>query len=343
MAVYNLNDPIPSGTILYRRDVLNCPYSGKRKSITLPSGRYTLECWGAQGGIPSVLDNGRGGYSIGVITLMEDTTLYLYVGGQGLTDQQLVGGFNGGGGFQGTKRYIEQYAGGGGASDIRVGQDSLYARVIVAGGGGGNGIDTGSAGEGGGENGLPAYGFITERGQGGTQIKAGEYTGTIEIDDQPAGFGYGGAGPDGPTGGCGGGGWYGGSFGKRKDGGGGGGSGFVYTEHTYQYWVENSEEGRSGQWLLTPEYYLRNAQTIAGNQRFLSPGGVIEQGHNGNGFIRITVGALASDGDSTKRFQYLPCIYSDGEWRYRDYQNATLPPLPDYSKRGVYSGEYEII
>ena len=29
---------------------------------------------------------------------------------------------------------------GGGASDIRIGQDSLYARVIVAGGGGGGGV-----------------------------------------------------------------------------------------------------------------------------------------------------------------------------------------------------------
>ena len=30
-------------------------------------------------------------------------------------------------------------AGGGGASDVRIGQDSLYARIIVAGGGGGGG------------------------------------------------------------------------------------------------------------------------------------------------------------------------------------------------------------
>ncbi|MCL2355099.1 MAG: glycine rich domain-containing protein, partial [Oscillospiraceae bacterium] len=45
------------------------------------------------------------------------------------------GGFNGGG-HGGAFSYSEPTGGGGGASDIRIGTNSLFARVIVAGGGG---------------------------------------------------------------------------------------------------------------------------------------------------------------------------------------------------------------
>ena len=65
----------------------------------------------------------------GTLTLTAKTTLYIYSGGQPTAVK--VGGFNGGG-----TGYSSGY-GGGGASDIRIAKDSLYARVIVAGGGGG--------------------------------------------------------------------------------------------------------------------------------------------------------------------------------------------------------------
>jgi hypothetical protein len=47
MATYDLTSSIPSSSFLKTGDILNCPYSGTYKSITLPKGTYKLECWGA--------------------------------------------------------------------------------------------------------------------------------------------------------------------------------------------------------------------------------------------------------------------------------------------------------
>lgn len=127
-------------------DILNFNYTGAVQSITLPKGTYTLECWGAQGGNRSqdsasatVTGSGLGGYSIGTLTLTQLTTCYIYVGGQGgmsssTGNVKVEGGFNGGG-FASHESTGEPGNGGGGATDVRIAQDSLYARVIVAGGG----------------------------------------------------------------------------------------------------------------------------------------------------------------------------------------------------------------
>lgn len=105
-------------------------YTGKAEELTIPiTGKYKLEVWGAQGGSA---DGGKGGYSKGIVTLEKNTKAYIYVGGQGTNNTTTGGGFNGGGNPTNSSYY-----GGGGASDIRISQDSLYARVIVAGGGGG--------------------------------------------------------------------------------------------------------------------------------------------------------------------------------------------------------------
>ena len=48
---------------------------------------------------------------------------------------KVEGGFNGGG-FASHESTGEPGNGGGGATDVRIAQDSLYARIIVAGGGG---------------------------------------------------------------------------------------------------------------------------------------------------------------------------------------------------------------
>lgn len=131
-------------------DILNFNYTGAVQSITLPKGIYTLECWGAQGGNRSqdsasatVTGSGLGGYSIGTLTLTQLTTCYIYVGGQGgmsssTGNVKVEGGFNGGG-FASHESTGEPGNGGGGATDVRIAQDSLYARIIVAGGGGGSG------------------------------------------------------------------------------------------------------------------------------------------------------------------------------------------------------------
>ena len=267
-------------------DILNFGYTGAVQSITLPKGTYKLECWGAQGGNRSqdsasatVTGSGLGGYSIGTLTLTQLTTCYIYVGGQGgmsssTGNVKVEGGFNGGG-FASHESTGEPGNGGGGATDVRIAQDSLYARVIVAGGGGGSGEDNETGGYGGGETGGA--------GSGNTSLTQASQTsgGTNSF-----GFGLGG---NTYNGGAGGGGWYGGasrysvsSYSTGSDSeGGGGGSGYVYTSST----AKNYPSGC----LLNSSYYLSNAQTIAGNNSFASPTGSSETGHSGNGYCRITV------------------------------------------------------
>ena len=267
-------------------DILNFNYTGAVQSITLPKGTYTLECWGAQGGNRSqdsasatVTGSGLGGYSIGTLTLTQLTTCYIYVGGKGgmsssTGNVKVEGGFNGGG-FASHESTGEPGNGGGGATDVRIAQDSLYARVIVAGGGGGSGEDNETGGYGGGETGGA--------GSGNTSLTQASQTsgGTNSF-----GFGLGG---NTYNGGAGGGGWYGGasrysvsSYSTGDDSeGGGGGSGYVYTSTT----ASNYPSGC----LLNSSYYLTDAQTIAGNNSFVSPTGSSETGHSGNGYCRITV------------------------------------------------------
>lgn len=267
-------------------DILNFNYTGAVQSITLPKGTYKLECWGAQGGNRSqdsasatVTGSGLGGYSIGTLTLTQLTTCYIYVGGQGgmsssTGNVKVEGGFNGGG-FASHESTGEPGNGGGGATDVRIAQDSLYARVIVAGGGGDSGEDNETGGYGGGETGGT--------GSGNTSLTQASQTsgGTNSF-----GFGLGG---NTYNGGAGGGGWYGGasrysvsSYSTGSDSeGGGGGSGYVYTSST----AKNYPSGC----LLNSSYYLTDAQTIAGNNSFVSPTGSSETGHSGNGYCRITV------------------------------------------------------
>lgn len=271
--VYDLTSTTP--TKIKTGDILNCPYSGSAKSITLPKGQYKLECWGAQGGYRSSSScGGNGGYSVGILNLAQNTTVYLYVGGAGNTGKT-AGGFNGGG-----RR--SSYNGGGGGTDIRIGSNSLYARVIVAGGGGSDGASNKNGMYGGGTSGGTTTQSFGSGGGGGTQTAGG-----AGGSNNAGTFGQGGQGLSAASGygGAGGGGWYGGG-GSYPDGsgdddrGGGGGSGYVYTSST----ASNYPSGC----LLNSSYYLTDAQTIAGNTAFTSPTGTNETGHTGNGYIRIT-------------------------------------------------------
>ena len=117
MSTYDLTSSIPSSSVLKTGDILNCPYSGSSKTITLPKGKYRLECWGAQGGYRrSSSYGGKGGYAKGTLTLTANTVIILVAGGSGNTGGT-SGGFNGGG-----KR--SNYAGGGGGSDVRIKNDN---------------------------------------------------------------------------------------------------------------------------------------------------------------------------------------------------------------------------
>lgn len=266
-------------------DILNFGYTGAVQSVTLPKGTYKLECWGAQGGSYNSYIGGYGGYSKGTITLTKATTVYISVGGAG-SSSSTAAGFNGGG------TGISSGRGGGGATDVRIGQNSLYSRVIVAGGGGGAGVTSANAnpcGCGGGEYGGDGYynnttGSYTT-GQNRSGGSASQTAGGITWNTgAQATFGQGGN-ASGYSCGGGGGGWYGGGGAYDSDSDsdgrwGGGGSGYVYTSST----AKNYPNGC----LLNSTYYLTNAQTIAGNTSFTSPTGSAETGHTGNGFCRIT-------------------------------------------------------
>ena len=282
-------------------------------TFTVPAtGEYYLQVWGAQGGYrSSATYSGLGGYSYGTVTLNKGDVLYVHTGGfpgsgtNGCGSTICPGGENGGG-------YRYKYYGGGGASDIRINSDSLLARVIVAGGGGSDGATNKNGMYGGGETGgssTQGYSSVSNYGgKGGTQTYSGyssDYTVTTQattglnantLANYGGGFGFGGGGVyyGNGYGGAGGGGWYGGS-GNVPDGsgdddrGGGGGSGYVYTSST----ASNYPSGC----LLTSDYYLKDAATVAGNTSFESPSGGTETGHSGNGYVKITYEIATSVND----------------------------------------------
>ena len=291
MATYDGNS-ISTSEGLKNNDIINFAYKGAVRNFTLVKGTYKLEVWGAQGGnYNTSYLGGAGGYSVGTIELSADsTTIYVYAGGQPATvtssQTTVAGGFNGGGNGQ-TRYYSGTYTygqGGGGGSDIRIGQDSLYARVIVAGGGGGNGSGSNEATTkyGGGTSGgsaVSGYGASQTSagtngsfGTGGSATTSGSY------------YKYGSGG--------GGGGWYGGGACSNYSDStnyrtyNGGGSGYVYTSST----ASNYPSGC----LLNSTYYLTDAKTVAGNTSITSPTGSSETGHTGNGYVRITCVKMAS-------------------------------------------------
>lgn len=268
--------------------VLNYEYTGSVQSIDLPKGIYKLEVWGAQGGTYSTYGGGLGGYSVGVLTLETNTTLFIRVGGQPPTNSndrvETEGGYNGGGkGFNrhyfGTHSYGQ---GGGGGTDFRIGRDSLYARVIVAGGGGGSSSEDSKTTKFGGGiiGGSPQSGYGATQTKGGISGNIGLFGqgGNVTTDGAKSRYGSGG----------GGGGWYGGAAGSghsNKDSSyreqNGGGSGYIYTSGTQSNYPSGC--------LLNSKYYLAEAQTIAGNQSMPSPTGGTMTGRTGNGYARITV------------------------------------------------------
>lgn len=296
---YDLTVTTP--TKIQTGDILNCPYSGSAKSITLPKGQYQLECWGAQGGNGTnntSQPGGKGGYSKGIITLNKKTNLYLYTGGQGLNGTTYnsngattAGGFNGGG----STTSINNRGSGGGGTDIRIAVDSLYARVLVAGGGSGSSGYTTLAGfAGGGISGKTYNNQDSSNGGnwyggGGSQTQGGAANTSYSNYTTAGSFGQGGnynSGSNTYDGSGGGGGWYGGG---GAIGVGGGGSGYMYTSSSASYYPSGC--------LLDSSYYLTNATTLAGNAAFTSPTGISETGHAGNGYIRITV-IKASSGNT---------------------------------------------
>lgn len=261
------------------------------------TGTYKLEVWGAQGGNdphnPTLSFGGRGGYSTGQLTLNAGTTLYVYVGGQGL----------------GSVESNMGSTGGGGATDIRLvggnwyNEIGLESRIIVAGGGGGRqslwsslGTATYIGNDGGGlqapsftigeEGNLltitgpsqDSFGFVQYNGESTDEYDEGYfgYAGVYKTDYNRyaiGGYNGGGNGDDDywNFGGAGGG-WYGGVSTYPV---GSGGSGFVLTS-----------EYEGGIPIST--YWMTNALSTAGNESMPNPDGETMIGRSGNGYARIS-------------------------------------------------------
>jgi hypothetical protein len=98
---------------------------GSPQQFVVPSGvdSVAVDAFGAQGGN----GGGLGGNAGGTFSAAPGTVLHIRVGG---SPTSTAGGYNGGGAGDPA---------GGGASDVRIGGTSLADRVVVAGGGGGEG------------------------------------------------------------------------------------------------------------------------------------------------------------------------------------------------------------
>lgn len=273
-------------------------YNGSFSTYTAPiNGYYQLEVWGAEGGYRSSNTySGKGGYTSGTIFLNKGDVLYVYVGGNGTTHS----GYNGGGVSGCTiANGCTANIYGGGASDIRLGSQSIYSRIIVAGGGGSVGGTTKKGGAGGGTTGGSTTESYTGQGcsttlcgQGGTQTAGGAGTATSGYTATAGSFGFGGQGYKYGTstfgyGGGGGGGWYGGSgsvpdTSGDDDRGGGGGSGFALSK--------SGTVLPSGYLVDRARYYLTDTTLLDGTASIPSTtlGGANTTGRSGDGYARIT-------------------------------------------------------
>jgi hypothetical protein len=173
---------------------------------------------------------GWGGEAVATVPVMPGDALHVFVGGAGVCSvaATLPGGYNGGGNKFTDAGDSWEGGSGGGATDLRLNGTSVAERVLVAGGGGGQGWG-GQAGHGGGEEGETCNGAgggcndETCGGRGGTQLAGG--VGGICAEDCVGAAGTLGQGgtSDGcaAAGGGGGGGYYGGGGGAHCSGGGG--------------------------------------------------------------------------------------------------------------------------
>ena len=245
-------------------------YKKSTESFTVPvDGTYTLECWGAGAK--------HGGKSEGNYKAQKNQILYICVGGKGTdgsTSIKGVGGYNGGGNG-GDSVYGKQKGGGGSGAthiclmdgllkDLKTAYDNNKLLMVAGGQGGNKGSADGPYG-GGREGGKPEF-------WGG---------GYYQAATQKSGyaFGTGQNGHDGDSAYT--------SYEGRARGSDGGGGGLYGGYAPYDSSSFNATcGGGGGSGYVNPN--LVNGNTIAGNQTFLSPSGVSETGHAGNGAALIT-------------------------------------------------------
>lgn len=249
-------------------------YKRSTESFTVPvDGIYTLECWGA--------GESQGGKSWGDYQAPKNQVLYICVGGKGSEGDRAqigIGGYNGGGNggsavVNDKGQPLKRGDGGSGATHICL-VDGVLSNLktayendqllMVAGGQGGaqyKPICPGLFG-GGREGGRPT------NSAGQTFDAANQLTGYA--------FGQGQTGRDGTI--------------KTQNGGegNGGGGGGLYGGYSPQVPGNKTNSPGGGGSGYVNAKLLVNYETIAGNQSFLSPSGVSETGHAGDGAALIT-------------------------------------------------------
>ena len=275
---------------------------GKHK-VHLKPGTYQIECWGAQGGTGNrdaslSTEGGRGAYVSGEISFQESIDLYIFIGGKGSdgsreTFSHAAGGFNGGGTAGCDTTDDDGSGGGGGATDVRYvdgnwdSPESLYSRIIVAGGG------SGSAFKAYGAPGGDICGYLS------TQIGNEHFTTSISCQKDGYKLGIGSNGSDSsatPSSGAGGGYW-GGVDGTPTEQGmkesqtymaiSSSGSSFILGHPGCIATNENGEPTDDENY--NSKYKFHNTLIVNGLQEFLSPLGVQEKGHSGDGAVLISL------------------------------------------------------
>lgn len=209
-------------------------FTGAEQTFSVPVGvsSTTVDLFGASGST-STGSGAPGGFLHSTMTVTYGQTYYVYVGQSGGNGALKCGeaGWNGG-----CNSSFDRYSGGG-ATDIRYGGNAIADRVLVAGGGGGQGENSDKSTDGGaarynvGDKGAD-YDASTIGGFGGDNGVphggAGGPGGAVQGDSGALGT----AGCNSTAGGCGGGGYYGGGqggasvVGVLKYAGGGGGTGY---------------------------------------------------------------------------------------------------------------------
>ena len=249
-------------------------YKKSTESFTVPvDGTYTLECWGA--------GESQGGKSQGDYQAPKNQVLYICVGGKGSEGDRAqigIGGYNGGG--DGGSAVVNEKGqplkrgdGGSGATHICLKNGVLkdlktaYENnqlLMVAGGQGGAQYKPICPG---------LFGGGTE---GGKPTNAAGKTFDAATQSNGFDFGQGQTGRDGTI--------------KTQNGGegNGGGGGGLYGGYSPQAQGNKTNSPGGGGSGYVNKKLLVNSETIAGSQSFLSPSGVSETGHAGNGAALIT-------------------------------------------------------
>lgn len=249
-------------------------YKNSTESFKVPvDGTYTLECWGA--------GESQGGKSLGDYQAQKDQILYICVGGKGIEGDRYEigkGGYNGGGNggtavINDKGQPLKRGDGGSGATHICL-EDGVLSKLKTA--YEQNRLLMVAGGQGGAQYKPTSPGLFGGGTQGGKPTNKGGKTYDAATQSKGYTFGQGQTGRNGTT--------------KTQNGGegnGGGGGGLYGGYAPIDQGDLTNCPGGGGSGYVNKNL-LVDCETIAGNQSFLSPSGVSETGHAGNGAALIT-------------------------------------------------------